>query len=185
MTISGFDGLSRLFLFLSLQKKKTRELLFFRVVSIKTRFVRSRTSVLQNDKMCVRICTTRSRGTRAPRYHRAPGADLLCGPVKHLYRLIRGELTACPVAVESRNREPARAPERARIIQACMYTDDRTLIRSDRCVECGAFRARVCESGAFSSSLFVGSLSLACWNAGIRIKPFDILFPSINNTADW
>jgi len=28
-------------------------------------------------------------------------ADLLCGPVKHLYQLIRGELTACPAAHES------------------------------------------------------------------------------------
>ena len=105
MTIPGFDGPrhSRLVV----EKKRERKGLSY--FSHRTKPVsRERTHVLQDDK------GKKTRGaTRAAPLSVAPDADLLCGPVKHLYQLTRGELAACPVAVGIAKTKPRESGERA------------------------------------------------------------------------
>lgn len=98
MTISGFDDLitSR---FKKKKKKKGVSPIF---LDDRNPFrARERTDVLQGDED--------GTGEREePSVITAmPDADLLCGPVKHLYQPIRGELTACPIAVRVANRKLA------------------------------------------------------------------------------
>lgn len=102
--------------------------------------------------------------TRAAPLSAAPDADLLCGPVKHLYQLTRGELTACPVAVGIAKRKLAGPRTRSAI---------GTLIRSDRYAECSVPRESVPRRSHPRAK--VPHLN----------KPFDILSPSINKTTRW
>jgi len=105
--------------------------------------------------------------TRGAPLSAASDADLLCGPVKHLYQLTRGELAACPVAVGIAKRKLADPGTRNAI---------GTLIRSDRYAECSVPR----ESPSPVES-----------HPRVKVphlnKPFDILASSINKTtrADW
>lgn len=64
-------------------------------------------SVLQSDEKRMRRCDTTQRA-ESP-VITASDADLLYEPVKHLYQLIRSELTACPAAVESKTCESENA----------------------------------------------------------------------------
>lgn len=149
MTIPGFDGLV---VRLASRCRKKRDSPIFRV---------SRNPFRVNGRMFYRA---KDETTRAAPLSAAPDADLLCGPVKHLYQLTRGELTACPVAVGIAKRKLAGPGTRSAI---------GTLIRSDRYAECSVPRESVPRRSHPRAK--VPHLN----------KPFDILSPSINKTTRW
>lgn len=109
---------------------------------------------------------TRERRRDAAPLSAAPDADLLCGPVKHLYQLTRGELAACPVAVGIAKTKPRGSGERA---------------QRDRNVN-AKWQVRWVQRSAWIRPL---SISPACSKVPHLNKPFNILFPSINKTTRW
>lgn len=105
------------------------------------------------------------RTRRALRYHCDADADLLCGPVKHLYRPIRGELTGCPIAVRVANRKLADP-------RTALYTNVNA-------------KWQVCWVQRFTRTHPSPSSNLSHAKVPHLNKPYDTLFPSINRTTCW